>query len=44
MANSIGLGGWWRRIRLAGWKTWRILWRPDDEGEEEEKEEEGGDG
>lgn len=38
MANSIGMGGRWRRVRLAGWKAWNQLWRPADDEEEEEEE------
>jgi hypothetical protein len=42
MATGIGMGGWWKRIRLSGWTAWKKLWHPDeDEEEEEEKEGEG---
>lgn len=37
-SSSVGMGGWWGRVRLAGWKLWHQIWRPDEEEEEEEEE------
>ena len=34
MSRSLGLGGWWRRLRLSGWKTWRPIWRPKEDKDE----------
>lgn len=38
MSGTVGMGGWWRRVRLSGWKVWKLLWRPQEEEEEEDEE------